>query len=58
MTIGDQRTEGTFAGLVAHGLYQVNVIVPKIDPKYHLFGVPVTASINGVTTQATGYLGF
>jgi uncharacterized protein (TIGR03437 family) len=54
VTIGGQSAEVTFSGLVAPGLYQLNVIVPKIDPKYHLFGVPVTVSIYGVRTQAVG----
>jgi hypothetical protein len=39
-------------------LYQLNVTVPNIDPKYRLFGVPVAVSIDGVGTQAVGYLGF
>ena len=40
VTIGGLSVELTFSGLVAPGLYQLIVIVPKIDPKYHLFGVP------------------
>jgi uncharacterized protein (TIGR03118 family) len=58
LTIGTQPAQVTFAGLVAPGLYQVNVIVPNVDPKYHFFGVPVAASLPGVLTQAAGYLGF
>jgi uncharacterized protein (TIGR03437 family) len=58
VTIGGQSAELTFSGLVAPGLYQLNVIVPNIDPKYHLFDVPVAVSIDGVGTQAVGYLGF
>lgn len=58
VTIGDQPAQVTFCGLVAPGLYQLNVIVPNIDPKYRFFGVPVVASIDGVGTRAVGYLGF
>jgi uncharacterized protein (TIGR03118 family) len=58
VTIGDQPAQVTFVGLVGPGLYQLNVIVPDIKPKYRFFGVPVTVSIDGVRTQAFGYLGF
>ena len=58
VTIGGQIAQVTFSGLVAPGLYQLNVIVPNIDPKYRFFGVPVVTSIDGVGTRAVGYLGF
>jgi uncharacterized protein (TIGR03118 family) len=58
VTIGTLSAEVTFAGLVGPGLYQVNVVIPNIDPKYRFFGVPVTMSIAGAATQASGYLGF
>jgi uncharacterized protein (TIGR03437 family) len=58
VTIGGQIAKVTFCGLVAPGLYQLNIIVPNIDPKYHFFGVPVVISIDGVGTQVAGYLGF
>jgi uncharacterized protein (TIGR03437 family) len=49
----------SFAGLVAPGLYQINVTVPndltpEDDPNLHAF--PVAAYIFGVPTQASGYL--
>jgi len=48
VTIGGQIAQVTFSGLVAPGLYQLNVIVPNIDPKYRFFGVPVVTFIDGV----------
>jgi uncharacterized protein (TIGR03437 family) len=57
-TIGEQPAQVTFCGLVAPGVYQVNVIVPNVDPKYRFFGVPVAVFIDGVGTRALGYLGF
>jgi uncharacterized protein (TIGR03437 family) len=58
VTIGNQIAKVTFCGLVGPGLYQLNVIIPNVDPMYHFFGVPVAAYIYGVGTQAVGYLGF
>jgi hypothetical protein len=46
----------SFAGLVAPGLYQINVTVPMADMQYRFFGVPVSASFPGVATQACGYI--
>jgi uncharacterized protein (TIGR03437 family) len=56
VSIGEQPAQVTFVGLVGPGLYQVNVVVPTVDPKYRNFGVPVIMSISGATTQASGYL--
>jgi uncharacterized protein (TIGR03118 family) len=48
----------TFAGLVAPGLYQINVTIPSdlnpAPPSENAF--PVAAYISGVPTQAYGYL--
>jgi uncharacterized protein (TIGR03118 family) len=49
----------SFAGLVAPGLYQINVIVPNdLTPEFdsNLHAFPVAAFIFGVPTQAYGYL--
>jgi uncharacterized protein (TIGR03437 family) len=62
--IGGQSAPVTFAGLVAPGLYQVNVVVPAVGAQYDFFPpalisrVPLTMSISGASTQASGYLGF
>jgi uncharacterized protein (TIGR03118 family) len=58
VSIGNQIAKVTFCGLVGPGLYQLNVIIPNVDPMYHFFGVPVAVYIYGVGTQATGFLGF
>jgi uncharacterized protein (TIGR03118 family) len=54
--IGEQPAPVTFAGLVGPGLYQVNVVVPTVDPKYRYFGVPLVMSVSGATTQASGFI--
>ena len=56
VTIGEQPALVTFAGLVGPGLYQVNVVVPTVDPKYRFFGVPVVMSVSGAETQASGFI--
>ena len=56
VTIGEQLAPVTFAGLVGPGLYQVNIVVPTVDPKYRFFGVPVVMSVSGVATQASGFI--
>ena len=56
VTIGEQPAPVTFAGLVGPGLYQVNVVVPTVDPKYRYFGVPMVMSVSGAATQASGYI--
>ncbi len=58
VTIGDQLAQVAFGGLVAPGLYQFNVIIPNVDPKYRFFGVPVAVFIDGVGIRAFGYLVF
>jgi uncharacterized protein (TIGR03118 family) len=56
VTIGEQPAAVTFAGLVGSGLYQVNVVVPTVDPKYRFFFVPLVMSVSGASTQASGYI--
>jgi uncharacterized protein (TIGR03118 family) len=56
VTIGEQPASVTFAGLVGPGLYQANVVVPIVDPKYRFFGVPVVMSVSGAATQASGFI--
>ena len=63
VTIGGQPAPVTFAGLVVPGLYQVNVVVPTVGAQYNFFPVPVspvpvTMTITGAPTQASGNLGF
>ena len=56
VTIGEQPAPVTFAGLVGPGLYQVNVVVPTVDPKYRLFGVPAVMSVAGAAAHASGFI--
>jgi hypothetical protein len=42
--------------MVGPGLYQVNVVVPTVDPKYRFFSVPVVISVSGAATQASGFI--
>ena len=56
VSMGGVTAPVSFAGLVVPGLYQINVTVPMADMQYRLFGVPVSASIPGVATQACGYI--
>jgi uncharacterized protein (TIGR03118 family) len=56
VTIGEQPAPVTFAGLIGPGLYQVNVVVPTVDPKYRFFGVPVVTSVSGAATQGSGFI--
>jgi uncharacterized protein (TIGR03437 family) len=58
VTIGEQAAPVTFVGLVGPGLYQVNVVIPAVDPKYRFFGVPVVMSIVDATVQASGFIEF
>jgi uncharacterized protein (TIGR03437 family) len=58
VTIGEQPAQVTFVGQVGPGRYQVNVVVPTVDPKYRYFGVPVIMSISGAATQASGYIAY
>jgi uncharacterized protein (TIGR03118 family) len=58
VTIGGQAVPVAFVGLAGPGLYQVNVLLPTVDPKYRWFPVPVTLSIPGVVTQASGSLAY
>jgi uncharacterized protein (TIGR03437 family) len=63
VAIGGQPAPVTFAGLVAPGLYQVNVVIPTVGAQYNFFPlpvspVPVSMSISGAPTQASGNLGF
>jgi uncharacterized protein (TIGR03437 family) len=54
--IGDQPAPVSFAGLVGPGLYQVNVVVPTVEPKYRFFGVPVVMSVSGAATEASVFI--
>lgn len=56
VTIGEQTAPVTFIGLVGPGLYQVNVVIPAVDPKYRFFGVPVVMSIAGAAVEASGFI--
>ena len=56
VTIGEQPAPVTFAGLVGPGLYQVNVVVPTVDPKYRFFVVPLVMSVSGAATPASGFI--
>jgi uncharacterized protein (TIGR03437 family) len=57
VSIGERATPVTF-GQVGPGLYQVNVVVPTVDPKYRNFGVAVIMSVSGAATLASGYLAY
>jgi uncharacterized protein (TIGR03118 family) len=56
VTIGNQPAPVSFVGLVGPGLYQVNVVVPAVDPKYRFFGIPVVMSIAGAAARASGFI--
>jgi uncharacterized protein (TIGR03437 family) len=52
-TIGSANTTVQFAGLVAPGEYQINIVVPSgLPPGDNL----VLLTVGGVTTQANAYL--
>ena len=53
VTIGNLPAEVSFAGLVAPGLYQLNLTVPESAPDGDL---PIIATYNGVSTQTTALI--
>jgi uncharacterized protein (TIGR03437 family) len=48
VTIGGQAASVGFAGLVASGEFQINVVVPNLPPGEY----PVTVSVNGQSSQS------
>ena len=50
--IGNTTAQVTFAGLVATGLFQVNIVVPKLAAGDY----PMTITVNGTTNLATALL--
>jgi uncharacterized protein (TIGR03437 family) len=48
ITVAGRNAGVQFAGLVSPGLYQFNIVVPPNSPDGDL---PITATLNGVTTQ-------
>ena len=59
VTIGGVQARVDFAGLVAPGLYQLNVVIPAgiplTDPGV-FSEVPVVAVVSGTTIQANGLI--
>jgi len=51
-TIGGVAANVSFAGLVAPGEYQFNIVVPNVPAGDN----PVVLKVNGLTTQASAYL--
>ena len=52
VTIGGQRAEVAYSGLIGPGLYQINLTIPKLS-----FGeYPLSLQVNGATSQSDLYL--